>query len=203
MIKLYGTPRTRSLRVSWTLEELALDWQYEKLDLKAGEHRQAAFLAINPCGKIPALSDGELVLTESAAICMYLAERYGADILLPESMADKGRHHRWVQLVTSELEQPLWTMGKHRFALPEEQRIPQMLETATWEFEKICAELEPQLPDSDSLFERFTVADILLTHTLNWAVSFEQQLPPKLAAYRKRNSQRPSLASALEKEMAG
>lgn len=203
MITLYGTPRTRSLRVSWTLEELGLDWQYHKMDLRGGEHHTSDFLAINPCGKIPALTDGELVLTESAAICMYLAERYGAEKLLPASIEDKGRHHRWVQLVTSELEQPLWVMGKHQFALPEEQRVPQMLETAKWEFDKICAELEGQLPDTDSLFDNFTVADILLTQTLNWAVVFEQQLPPKLAAYRKRHSQRPALASALEKEMAG
>ncbi|WP_087505920.1 glutathione S-transferase family protein [Neiella marina] len=202
MITLHGIPRSRSLRVSWTLEELRLDWQYHKVDFASGEHRSAEYLALNPCGKIPTLLDDDLVMTESAAICLYLAERYGPTQLLPQSIEDKAQHHRWVQLVTSELEQPLWTMGKHRFALPEPQRVPQMLETAAWEFDKICNELECLLPDTDTLFDNFTVADILLTHTLNWAVKFEQQLPAKLAAYRKRNSRRPALAAALEKEMA-
>lgn len=203
MITLYGTPRSRSLRVSWCLEELGLDWRYQKIDLSKGEHRSDEFLSLNPSGKVPALKDDQLVLTESGAICLYLAERYGQGKLLPATIEEKGQHHRWISLILCELEQPLWTMGKHRFALPEEQRVPQMLETAAWEFQKICQELEPLLPESPHLFEEFSVADLLLTHTLNWAVKFEQPLTEKLAAYRRENSRRPALAKALEKELAG
>ncbi|MCM2680066.1 glutathione S-transferase family protein [Echinimonas agarilytica] len=202
MITLYGSPRSRSLRVSWCLEELGLEWVYKRVDLSKGEHRSEGYLAMNPNGKVPMLTDDDLVLSESFAICMYLAETYGNGKLLPTSVADKGRHHQWLSLITCELEQPLWTMGKHKFALPEPQRVEPMLEVAEWEFEKICNELEPRMPDTDSLFDEFTVADILLTQTLNWAVKFGQPLPPKLAAYRKRNSQRPALSLALDKELA-
>lgn len=203
MLTLYGTPRSRSLRVSWCLEELSLAWQYQKIDFAKGQHKSPEFLALNPCGKVPALKDDALVLTESGAICLYLAERYGQGKLLPSKPEQMGGHYRWVSLVLCELEQPLWTMGKHRFALPEELRVPQVIETAQWEFEKVCEQLESTLPDSPTLFEEFTVADILLTHTLNWAVKFEQRLPEKLAAYRKFNSQRPALAEALNKELSG
>ena len=203
MITLYGTPRTRSLRVSWCLQELGLEWHYQCVILSKGQHKSPEFLAINPCGKVPALKDNELVLTESAAICMYLAERYGQGKLLPQSLDDKGQHHRWLSLITCELEQPLWTMAKHQFALPEPLRIPQVVETAQWEFDKICNELELLIPRTPHLFESFTVADILLTHTLNWAVKQGQHLPEKLNQYRKTNSQRPALSSALAKELEG
>ena len=203
MITLFGTPRSRSLRVSWCLEELGLDWHYQKIDFSKGEHKSPDYLELNPCGKVPALKDDQLILTESGAICLYLAERYGHGKLLPSCPEDRGRHYRWICLVLCELEQPLWTMGKHKFALPEEMRVPQVLDTAQWEFDKVCQQLELILPDTPHLFEAFTVADILLTQTLNWAVHFGQTLPEKLSSYRKFNSQRPALSTALDKELTG
>lgn len=204
MITLYGSPRSRSLRVSWTLEELDLDWDYWLVDFTTGGHRDKDFLAINPQGKVPALQDGELVLTESAAICLYLAEKYGEGRLLPQAGSDNaGRHHQWVSFIVSELEQPLWTIGKHKFALPEEQRVPAMIKTAMWEFDKAMNQAEQWIPEEGMLLgQQFTVADILLAHTLNWAAKFEQVLPPKAEAYRQRLSRRPAMGSALSKEMA-
>jgi len=78
MIKLYGFPQTRSVRAAWALEEAGADYEYELVNLRAGEHKQATFLAINPFGKIPSLVDEGLVVTESAAICTYIAEKFPA-----------------------------------------------------------------------------------------------------------------------------
>ena len=204
MITLYGLPRSRSLRVSWMLEELGLDWHYHYVNFQAGEQRSEEFLALNPCGKVPALKDGDLVLSESAAICLYLAEKYGPQFLPTPGSDQAALHHRWVSFTTCELEQALWSMGKHRFALPEKLRVPEMLETATWEFNKAAAIAEQWVPEEGYLLgEQFTVADILLCHTLNWAMAFQQQLPTKLMAYRKRTSQRSALNTGLEKEMNG
>ncbi|WP_432454129.1 MULTISPECIES: glutathione S-transferase family protein [unclassified Agarivorans] len=204
MITLYGTPRSRSLRVSWLLEELNLEWHYHYIDFQAGEHHGEEYLAINPCGKVPALKDDQLVISESAAICLYLAEKYGPQLLPQPATAAAALHHRWLSFIISELEQGLWSIGKHRFALPEAQRIPEMVEVATWEFAKAAAIAEQWLPEQDYLLgEQFSVADILLCHTLNWAMSFQQTLPTKLMAYRKRVSQRPALNRGLEKEING
>ncbi len=205
MITLFGVPRSRSLRVSWTLEELGLDWSYQYIDFSRGAHKDAEFLALNPAGKVPALKDGDLLLTESAAICLYLAEKYGDRKLLPQPGGDEsGVFHRWVSFIICELEQPLWSIGKHKFALPEEQRIPQMLSVGSWEFNKAANIAELWTPEQGFLLgETFTVADILLGHTLNWAVRFDQVLPSKLAAYRERVSARPALSNALNKELAG
>ncbi len=205
MIKLYGVPRSRSLRVSWALEELGLDWQYHFIDFAKGDSRSDAFLAVNPCGKVPALVENDLVITESAAIVLYLAEKYGDGSLLPQTGSDASAlHHQWVSFIISELEQPLWTIGKHKFALPEALRQLGMFEVAKWEFDKAAAIAEKWLPDSEFLLgDNLSAADILLGHTLLWATRFEQDIPPKLAAYRDRVTSRPAMARALEKEVAG
>ncbi|QQO84829.1 glutathione S-transferase family protein [Shewanella algae] len=205
MIRLYGTPRSRALRVSWLLEELELSWEFHFVDMAKQQNRTPEFLALNPCGKIPVLEDDGLILTESAAIMLYLAERYGEGRLLPKpGTAASGHHHQWLSFVITELEQPLWTMGKHRFALPEEQRVAAIQATAVWEFNKAAAIAEQWLPDSPFLLgDELTVADILLAHTLNWAtIFFEQQIPPKLAAYRDRLNLRPAMKKALDKASA-
>lgn len=205
MIKLYGVPRSRSLRVSWTLEELGLDWQYHFIDFAKGDSRSDAFLAVNPCGKVPALVENDLVITESAAIVLYLAEKHGDGILLPQAGSDASAlHHQWVSFIICELEQPLWTIGKHKFALPEALRQQSMFAVAKWEFDKAAAIAENWLPDSEFLLgDNLSAADILLGHTLLWATRFEQEIPPKLAAYRDRVTARPAMSKALDKEMAG
>src|SRR5690606_21356404 len=76
MLKLYGSPPTRALRVIWLLNELGLEYERCPVDFMRGEARQAAFLALNPAAKVPVLVDGDIVLTESAAIQLYLAEKH-------------------------------------------------------------------------------------------------------------------------------
>ncbi|WP_064601945.1 glutathione S-transferase family protein [Photobacterium sp. J15] len=201
MITLYGYPRTRSLRVSWLLEELGMDWRYRLVNFAKGEHKAADYLALCPQGKVPTLYDEGIVITESAAICIYLAEKYGHHWLPESATAESAKHLEWISFIITELEQPLWSMGKHKFALPEQIRLPEMLSVARWEFKKAVQTAEAWLPDSEFLIGNFpTVADILLTHTLNWAVKFEQKLPPRLENYRQKVSRRPALLRALNRE---
>ncbi|MES1023938.1 glutathione S-transferase family protein [Gloeocapsa sp. BRSZ] len=87
MLKLYGGARSRASIVQWYLEELAVPYEFVLLDMQAGEHRQANFLAINPMGKVPAIVDGDFQLWESGAILLYLAEKYGKEISSPEERA--------------------------------------------------------------------------------------------------------------------
>ncbi|WP_417346367.1 glutathione S-transferase family protein [Ferrimonas sp.] len=202
MITLYGFPRSRSLRISWLLEELGVEWQYSLVDFNKGEHRSPDFLAVNPAGKVPALTDGELTLLESGAICLHLAEKYGNHWLPQPGTDEAARHHQLLFFTLCELEQPLWTIGKHKFALPKELRVPQIVETAAWEFARATSVIESWVPEQGYLLgENPTVADILLAHTLNWAHSFKTPLPEKLENYRLRLSQRPALGRALQREL--
>jgi glutathione S-transferase len=110
-MQLYEFAPTRSIRARWTLQELGVDFEAVAIDLVAGENRKPEFLALNPAGKVPVLVDGDLVLTESATIVWYLAEKYADRGLLPADLAQRARVHRWLLFAVTELEQPLWRIA--------------------------------------------------------------------------------------------
>lgn len=205
MIKLYGIPASRSLRISWVLEELGLDWDYQFIDFMKGDNRSPEFLAVNPWGKVPAISDGELTLTESGAIGVHLCEKYGDGKLLPTKGSDQAaRHHEWMFFITTELEQPLWNTGKHKFALPEDWRVAEMVETAKKEWDKAVALIQDRIPQEGYLLgDECMLADIFMAHTLTWAVKFKMPMPAHMEAYRERLMARPAAKSGLQKEFDG
>jgi glutathione S-transferase len=203
MITVYGYPNTRTSRVTWLLEELGQDYNYHLVDLMKGEGHSPEYKAINPSGKVPALSDDELVLTESAAIMSYLGDKYGDATLVPSpGTANRGLYDQWACFAIAELEQPLWTIGKHKFALPKERRVPAVFETAEWEFQKALKLLSVGLSNKDYILgDDFSAADILLGHTLFWGLSFKQPIEQEnLINYIERLKNRPSLLSAKKKE---
>jgi glutathione S-transferase len=110
MLRLYGTPQTRTFRPLWMLEELGVPYELVKTDFASGDTRSLEFLKINPNGHVPALVDGDLALFESMAINLYLAETYGQGTLWPESAADRARAVQWSFWVMSECEQPLFAV---------------------------------------------------------------------------------------------
>ena len=85
----------------------------------------------------------------------------------------QAKHDELVAFVLAELEQPLWSKGKHTFALPEQYQIPAMLDTAKFEFTKAVSTLDHLLSRRICCRRKFSIADILLAHTFNWAIRFE------------------------------
>jgi len=172
-MKLYGYRNGRTLRALWALEEVAARYEYVEVDLFRGEGRQPWFLQINPAGKVPVLEDGGTVITESAAICLHLAEKYPETKLLPPAgTLDRTACYKWTSFILTELDALLWTIAKHRFGLPKERRVPAVIETAEWEFGVAVKILAAGLGHRPYLVgDSFTVADILAGHTLLWAKS--------------------------------
>jgi glutathione S-transferase len=78
-IKLYSWPTSSGTRIAWALEELGVPYEYVELDAKNLEHRKPQYLAINPHGRVPGLSDGELTLFESGAMLLYLGDKHGVE----------------------------------------------------------------------------------------------------------------------------
>ena len=109
--------------------------------------------------------------------------------------------HRFYQnqcLNLSVPEQPLWNIGKHRFALPEEHRNEVMLATAKFEFEKAQLALENKWQQRDfAVGGTFTMADVLLAHTLNWADRFKMSVKPSFFEYRDQMYQRSACQESL------
>lgn len=81
---VYGVGTLRTLRVYWTLEELDLSYQTEAIQSRCQESQSSKYTALHSGQKIPYLQDGDIGISESAAICIYLAERYGNGLLLSE-----------------------------------------------------------------------------------------------------------------------
>lgn len=172
-MKLYGYRNGRTFRALWALEEVGVQSEYVEIDLKGGEAREPKFLEINPAGKVPVLDDDGTIITESAAICMHLAERYPQSRLMPPAgTMERTQCYRWTSYVLTELDAPLWTIAKHRFALPRERRVPGVIETASWEFRTAVKILDAELGNRPYLVgDCLTVADIVAGHTLSWARS--------------------------------
>lgn len=172
-MKLYGYRNGRTLRALWALEEVGARYEYVAIDLMRGQGREPWFLELNPAGKVPVLDDDGTIITESAAICMHLAEKHPESRLLPPAgTPERTECYQWTSFLLTELDAALWTIAKHRFALPSERRVPAVIETASWEFRsalKILASAVQQGPYLAG--HSFTVADILAGHIVLWATS--------------------------------
>jgi glutathione S-transferase len=205
MYHLYGMPMTRATRVTWALEEIGAEYQYHLVDLIKGQGQSPEFLRLNPFGKVPVLVDAELVLTESGAICTYLGDKHpDTGLVPPAGSAQRGKYDQWCFFTLTELEQPLWTIHRHRFVYPEAKKVAQMLEVAPWEFQRALTVLARGLGEQDYLLgDTFSMADILTAHTLRWARAAKLPLEmPELQNYEQRVCSRAALARAKEREKA-
>lgn len=192
-MQLYEFGPTRSLRVRWTLQELGVDFEAIEVKLPAGEHLQPAFLRINPAAKLPVLVDGDLVLTESAAIVMYLAEKYPQSLLLPTDLKQRAEHNRWLLFAVTELEQPLWRIARHTSLYPQAERLPAEIEIAKRDFRQMAAVAENHMRGRQFVLgDVVSVCDFVLAYTLDWAdVENLLEEHPSLLAYMQRMYRRP------------
>lgn len=158
MITLYGHELSgNSFKVRLFLELLGLEYDFKQVDLMKGEHKQPAYLAINPFGQVPALIDGELVLQDAQAILVYLARQYGGESWLPLEPVELSHVVRWLSTTAGEIRQG-----------PENARLYHLfgtqainIERATEKSHLILQRLDNHLRDRTWLeFERPTIADI-------------------------------------------
>lgn len=177
-ITLYHSPLTRSSSVLTLLEELGADYGLRTLDMKAGEHRAPAFLSVNPLGKVPAIRHGDMVVTEQAAIFIYLADLYPEAKLAP-ALDDplRGPYLRWLVLYGSSFEPAVVDRSMKRDPGP-----PSMSPYGS--YDAVMDLLTAQLRKGPYLFgKRFTAADVLWATALGWTTSLKL-VPPNLELLR-------------------
>lgn len=203
-MKLYEFGPTRSIRVRWTLQELGVPFEATTVNMLAGEHKSPAFLKINPAGKLPALVDGDLMLTESIAICLYLAEKYPEKGLIPAGLAQRAELYRWLLFAATELEQPLWRIARHTNVYPEEKRLSAEVALAREDFKPMAAVLEEHLKGRQFVMGKsVTVADFALAYTLDWANEIHLLDGfPQTKAYMERMYARPHAPTRIAKALA-
>ena len=198
----YGLGQTRSFRCLWALTEAKVTHEFVSLDLGGINHNGAKspeYLKLNPQGKVPALTDGDFVLTESAAILNYV-DTVSEKPFIPTDPQSRAKYDEIGFFVLSELEQPLWTASKHKFAIPKEHRVESMFKTAQWEFQKaVNAFSRLATIDEFVLGDSFTFADILVAHTFNWAESFGFDVPAEYSSYKDRMYSREAAITSIGK----
>ncbi|WP_126284237.1 glutathione S-transferase family protein [Burkholderia stagnalis] len=169
-MKLYGFAGTRTQRALWGLKELDADFEFVSVNLLQGEHKRPEFLRLNPAGKVPVLVDGDLVIPESAAIVLYLADKYPEKALLPVDLAERAQVYRWVMFAVTELEQPLWRITRHTMLYPPEKRLPADIALARDDFIAMAAILDTHLEGRRFIVgDTLTIADCVTAYLVDWA----------------------------------
>lgn len=187
-ITLYHSPNTRSSAARILLEELGAPHTLQVLDMKAGENRQPAYLAINPMGKVPAITDNGALVTEQVAIMIHLADRFPKAGLAP-SIDDplRGPYLRWMVYYAACLEPAVVDQATKREPAPVGMSPYGHYDTV---METLIAQLRtgPWL-----LGERFTAADVLWGSAMTW-MSGWKLVPdvPEIRSYVERFALRPS-----------
>jgi glutathione S-transferase len=195
-MKLYYTPGACSLAPHILVREVGLAAELVQVDLRAKKLPDGSdYLAVNEKGAVPALGlDAGEVLTENAAILLYLADLSGNESLLPTSGIRRYRVLEWVIYITTELHKgyaPLWNPAS----------ADDLKEATRALLAKKFAFVERRLGEGDYLTgSDFTIADAYLYVMLRWAETHRVDIGPGLATYRDRVAARPGVAQALEEE---
>jgi glutathione S-transferase len=176
-MKLYYNPQSRAAITKWILDECGADYEIVHIDLQKGEHKMPGFLEINPAGKLPALVDDGSRIFESAAICLYLGDKFPEANLAPKiGTPERGRYLSLVVYSTSQLEPAMGDM------LMGSETTPQRGWT---DFETTQDVIEGELGDGPYLFgDWFTAADVMIGSMFIWKRLFGAPPGrPKLEAY--------------------
>lgn len=206
MITLYHCRNARSFRVLWALCEIGLDYELKLLPFPPRVH-QREYLDINPLGTIPYMIDGETRMTESSAICHYLAVHYEArELLVQPDEQDYGAYLNWLFFGEATLTFPQTLVLRYTRLEPEERRNPQVAEDyERWFFGRLRA-VDAAMQKSETLCAgRFTMADISVGFALMLAdiLGLSGKFTEPVAAYWNRLQQRPAFKAALAAQDAG
>lgn len=181
----------RSDRVRWLLEEMEVPYEDHFLNKKAGEMNTPHYRALNPMGRVPTIVDGDIILHESAAICLYLADRYSYGTLAPKMDNSKLRaeYLKWMVFSVGSLEAVVARMFTH-VNTPEETAITHQYVKEQSEIFKLA--LNPVLEKQDYILETgFSAADIMLAAVIPGAHDYLVKDNPPLIRYMERMKARP------------
>lgn len=193
-MKLYWSPQTRSTRALWMLEETGIPYERELIDVQNPDRdNPAEFLEASPMGKVPALVDGNVKMSESAAICLYLADRYAMGTLAPAiDDSQRGKYLYWLMYTPAVIEPSM----SEKFHGVETNRY-----RSGWgDFDLMIETLEQGIGGRNWILgDAFTAADVMLGSSVVFMRMFDM-LPASdaLSAYADRCLARPAYQRALE-----
>lgn len=164
MYTVIGATKSRAFRVMWMLEEMGEEYT----QIAAGPRTPEA-MRYNPSGKIPALLDGDEVLTDSVAIMTYLGDKHGV-LTAPAGTPARARQDAMTFWLIDEFDAILWATAKHSFVFPEDQRVPAIKDSLKGEFARAADLLAERLEGPFLMGDQMTHVDILAVHCINWSI---------------------------------
>ena len=198
MIKLYHCANARSFRALWTLEELGLDYELETMKFPP-RFRQEGYLDLNPLGTVPTFFDGDMKMTESAAICHYLVTRYGPSQLavMPDE-PDYGAYLNFLFMGEATLTFPQTVYLRYTFLEPAERKLPQAAADYTQWFASRFKAAVTMMGREYVCANRFTAADISLAYAIKLAnaIGLADAVPAVAQEYWQSLQSRPALQRA-------
>jgi glutathione S-transferase len=199
-LRIYGIARTRAFRALWIANELGLDYEHVPIEIGAAGARQADYLAINPNGRLPAITDGDFVLWESLAITLYLAKKHGR--LYPATLEGEAKAWQWSLWSVQEVDRGVNIWSLHAVRLPPEDRDAarraEALKVIEAPFQVLDGALAAQpYPQPYLLGEEFTVADLNVAAVISRAIDMELTEKPHLADWLARCLARPAARTGL------
>ena len=198
-MKLYYAPQTRATRPRWMLEEIGAPYELVRLQLSKGEHKQPEHLKIHPHGAVPAFSDDEVTMFESAAICAYLADKFPDKRLAPPvGSPQRGPYYQWLVYSMATMEPPVLKVFLNTRMLAEEKRSPAVAEEGRAQWKDVARVVQQAVEGKTFLLgEHFTAADVMVGSILGWS-GFMGLLDgfPGLQAYVGRLTSRPAFKRA-------
>ena len=198
-ITIFGSPKTRTFRCLWTLEELGVP--YEHISVSPSEAKNPKYLKYQPLGKVPfALLDDE-PLFESLAICITLSDHYPEKNLIPRpGTRNRALFEQWAHFSQTELDAPLWVRAKHQFVYPEEKRVKDIIPITEEEYQNSIQVISHALSHSPYLLGNdFTLADLVVSHPIMWARGLKLEIKdPIITDYIDRIRSRTAFLKAKE-----
>ncbi|MBK5356601.1 glutathione S-transferase family protein [Pseudomonas sp. TH41] len=199
MITLYHCMSARSFRPLWALEELGLSYKLNMLPFPPRVHARQ-YLDINPIGTVPALVIDDILMTESAAICQYLAKRFGPTALeIDPEEPDYAKYLNWLHYGEATLTFPQTLILRYGQFEEPQRRLPQVVEDySRWFLGRLKA-ISSALEGREYLCQnRFTIADISVGYALMLAefIGLGDRFPENVMLYWQRLQSRESFTKA-------
>jgi glutathione S-transferase/mannose-6-phosphate isomerase-like protein (cupin superfamily) len=187
VLKIYHVPGTRAVRVVWLCEELEMAYERVPVDFSSEYRASAEWRRLNPVGKVPVMTDGDLILFESGAMVEYILDRYGQGRLRPErGSAAHARYLQWSWFAEATFARPLGEIVNHRRVFGE-QSSARMLDEMRERARSCIAAIEAALDGQDYLVDgEFTAADIMMGYSVflaQWVNAMDEGEFPNVTDY--------------------
>ena len=192
MLRIYGSPKSRTVRVLWMVGELGLTYDHKDWLPRAPETQTPDYRALNPNGRVPTIDDDGFILTESMAINFYLAKKHKSP-LYPADPKNEALVLQWSLWETDRLDRQLVNYVRHTKEYPEAQRKPEIAAEMWKEITASFDVLESALTRNEWLAgPSFSVADLNVSAALYRALTLALGKWPKLKAWLNRCWERPA-----------